>query len=84
VIETYTLASSIVAADIAVKAAQVELIEIRLPFALGGKAFVILTGDVSSVRTAVDSAVNVLKDEGVLESFTVIPQPSKELVQKML
>jgi microcompartment protein CcmL/EutN len=84
VIETYTLASSIVAADTAVKAAQVELIEIRLPFALGGKAFVILTGDVSSVQTAVQAAVNVLKDEGVIESYTVIPSPHKDLVQKML
>jgi microcompartment protein CcmL/EutN len=84
VVETYTLASSIVAADIAVKAAQVQLLEIRLPFALGGKAFVILTGDVSSVRTAVESAVNALKDEGVIESYTVIPSPHKDLIQKML
>lgn len=84
IVETYTLASSIVAADTAVKAAQVELLEIRLPFALGGKAFVILTGDVSSVHTAVQAAVNILKDEGVIESFTVISSPHKDLVKKML
>jgi microcompartment protein CcmL/EutN len=84
IVETYTLASSIVAADTAVKAASIELLEIRLPFALGGKAFSIFTGDVSSVRTAVDSAVNVLRDEGVIESYTVIAAPHKDLISKIL
>ena len=84
IIETYTLAASIVAADVAVKAANVELIEIRLPFALGGKAFAILTGDVASVQTAVDSAVNALRDEGIIESFTVIASPHKSLIEKVL
>jgi len=84
VIETYTLASAIIAADTAVKAAAVELLEIRLPFALGGKAFTLLTGDVAAVRSAVDSAVNALKDKGVIESTVVIPSPHKSLVEKML
>lgn len=84
VVETFTLAASIVAADTAVKAAAIDLLEIRLPFALGGKAFVIFTGDVSAVRTAVDSAVNALRDEGVIESFTVIAAPHKDLIAKIL
>lgn len=84
VIETYTLAAAIVAADTAVKAAQIDLLEIRLPFALGGKAFAMFTGDVSSVRSAVQSAVNSLKDEGVIESYVVIPQPHKQLIEKVL
>jgi microcompartment protein CcmL/EutN len=84
VIETFTLAASIVAADAAVKAARVELIEIRLPFALGGKAFVVFTGEVSSVRAGVSSAVDLLKDEGVIDSFVVIPAPHKDLVEKLL
>jgi microcompartment protein CcmL/EutN len=84
IIETYTLAASIVAADIAVKAANIDLIEIRLPFALGGKAFVIFSGDVSSVRTAVDTAVTSLKDDGVIESYTVIASPHKSLIEKVL
>jgi microcompartment protein CcmL/EutN len=84
VIETYTLASSIIAADTAVKSAAIDLIEIRLPFALGGKAFAIFTGDISSVQTAVDSAVSTLKDEGVIDSFTVISSPHKALIEKVL
>lgn len=84
VVETFTLAAAIVAADIAVKAAGVELMEIRLPFALGGKAFVILTGDVGAVRARINSAVQALKDEGVIDSFTVIASPHKSLIEKML
>jgi len=84
VIETFTLASAIVAADIAVKAAPVQLIEIRLPFAMGGKAFTLMTGEVSSVRNAVQSAVSQLKDEGVIDSFAVIPSPHKDLIEKLL
>lgn len=84
VIETFTLAASIVAADAAVKAARVELIEIRLPFALGGKAFVVFTGEISAVRAGVNSAVELLKDEGVIDSFVVIPSPHKDLVEKLL
>lgn len=84
VVETFTLAASIVAADIAVKAAPVELIEIRLPFAMGGKAFAIFTGEVSAVRSGVNSAVEALKNEGVLDSFTVISSPHKDLIDKLL
>lgn len=84
VLETFTLAATIIAADIAVKAAAIELIEIRLPFALGGKAFMLITGDVDSVRTGINSAVSALKDNGVIESFTVIPAPHKGLVEKIL
>lgn len=84
VIETFTLAASIVAADLAVKAAPVELIEIRLPFAMGGKAFTVFTGEVSAVRSAVNTAAERLKDEGVIDSFEVIPSPHKDLIEKLL
>ncbi|HRF47080.1 MAG TPA: BMC domain-containing protein [Anaerolineales bacterium] len=84
VIETFTLAASIVAADVAVKAAPLQLLEIRLPFAMGGKAFAVVTGEVSAVRSGVNAAVAALKDEGVLDSFAVIPSPHKDLIAKLL
>ena len=84
VVETFTLAASIVAADLAVKAAPVDLIEIRLPFAMGGKAFTVFTGEVSAVRSAVHTAAERLKDEGVIDSFEVIPSPHPDLIEKLL
>jgi microcompartment protein CcmL/EutN len=84
VVETFTLAASIVAADVAVKAAPVELIEVRLPFAMGGKAFAVFTGEVGAVRSGVNSAAEALKNEGVIDSFSVIPAPHKDLIDKLL
>ena len=55
IIESFSVASLIEGADAAVKAATVKLIEIRLAMALGGKAFVTLTGEVAAVQSAVDS-----------------------------
>ena len=46
ILESFSVASLIEGADAAVKAANVRLIEIRLAMALGGKAFVTLTGSV--------------------------------------
>ncbi len=54
IVESFSVASLIEGADAAVKTANVELIEIRLAMALGGKAFVTLTGDVAAVQSAVD------------------------------
>ena len=76
--------NALVAADLAVKAAPVDLIEIRLPFAMGGKAFTVFTGEVSAVRSAVNTAAEQLKDEGVIDSFEVIPSPHKDLIEKLL
>ena len=46
VLEFYSIASAITAADVAAKAANVTLIEVRIGYAIGGKGFVTLTGDV--------------------------------------
>src|SRR5262245_39891798 len=53
IIETLTICSLIVAADAAVKCGEVRLHEIRLAMGLGGKGFVVLTGEVSNVEAAV-------------------------------
>ena len=56
IVESFSVAALIEGADAAVKAANVQLIEIRLAMALGGKAFVTMTGDVAAVEAAVDAA----------------------------
>jgi microcompartment protein CcmL/EutN len=63
----------------AVKAAPVELIEIRLPFAMGGKAFVVFTGEVSAVRSWCQQRRRATEGRGVIDSFAVIPSPHKDL-----
>ncbi|MEW5724548.1 MAG: BMC domain-containing protein [Thermodesulfobacteriota bacterium] len=80
IIETYSVASCISAADAAAKAAAVELIEIRCATGLAGKSFVTLTGDVGSVNASVDAGVGAVADTGLVMSHVVIPAPSPELL----
>ncbi|MCB0748462.1 MAG: BMC domain-containing protein [Ignavibacteriae bacterium] len=84
IIESFSVASLIEGADAAVKAASVKLIEIRLAMALGGKAFVTLTGEVAAVQSAVDSGANVIAEKGLLVNKVVIAQPRKELMSEMI
>ena len=79
VIETFSVASSIMAADAAVKAADVDIIEIRCATGLGGKSFLYLTGDVSSVNSAMDAGIDVLHGTGLVLSHVVIPSPSRDI-----
>jgi microcompartment protein CcmL/EutN len=67
-----------------VKAANVKLIEIRLAMALGGKAFVTLTGPVGDVRAAVDAGAAVVAAKGLLTNKVVIPNPRPELLSEMI
>ncbi len=84
ILESFSVASLIEAADAAVKAAEVRLIEIRLAMALGGKAFVTLTGAVAAVQAAVDAGAAVLADRGLLVNKVVIPAPRQELLTEMI
>ncbi len=84
IIESFSVASLIEAADAAVKAARVELIEIRLAMALGGKAFVTMTGDVAAVQAAVDAGAAIVAEKGLLVNKVVIPSPRKELLSEMV
>lgn len=84
IIETFSLVSTIYAADSAVKSANVDLIEIRLGRGLGGKAYVVLTGDVSAVKYAVESAAKSNECEGMIVRTVVIPSPDPDLMNTLL
>jgi microcompartment protein CcmL/EutN len=84
VIESFSVASLIEGADAAVKAANVRLMEIRLAMALGGKAFVTMTGDVAAVQSAVEAGSQVVSQKGLLVNRVVIPHPRPELLGDML
>ena len=75
IIETLTICSLIIAADAAAKFGDVRLHEIRLAMGLGGKAFVVLTGEVSDVEAAVERGSALASERGYLLSSVVIPNP---------
>jgi microcompartment protein CcmL/EutN len=84
VIETYSAPAVIMASDEAVKSAQIKLIEIRISRAIGGKAYVVFTGEVGAVRSALEAGVNRVKGEGLVLSTAVLPAPHKDLVKTLL
>lgn len=84
IIESFSVSALIEAADAAVKSADVRLIEIRLAMALGGKAFVTLTGSVAAAETAVSAGAAVVGKKGLLVEKVVIAKPRKELLREMI
>jgi microcompartment protein CcmL/EutN len=81
IMETFSLSSAILCADYAVKAADVSLIEIRLGRGLGGKSFIMLTGDVAAVSFAVETARHAEGVQGMVARTVVIPSPHPDLLK---
>ena len=84
IIETFTAASAIEAADAAVKAAVVSLIEVRVARGMGGKCFVTMTGDVADVKAGVEAGSRLAAETGVLINTEVIANPHPELWEAVL
>ncbi len=79
VIETFSAASAIKAADIAIKTAKVDIYELRTSRGMGGKGIVLLVGDVGDVTAAVEAGARHAKDQSMFAYSTVIAAPHKEL-----
>ena len=84
VMEFFSVTASVYSADAAVKAADVDLIDVRLGTGIGGKSFVILTGDVAAVTEAVKAGIHTPNAEGMLVSSVVIPSPHPELLETLM
>ena len=80
-IETRGMVGAIVAADIALKTAQVELI--NKEYTKGGLVCIEFEGDVAAVKASVEAAVMAIKDMGVLIASHVIPRPD-DSVEKII
>jgi microcompartment protein CcmL/EutN len=84
VMEFYSVTASILAADTAVKSANVELVDVRLGTGIGGKSFVVITGETASVNAAINTAVKGQADSGMLVNKIVLANPRPELLQSLL
>lgn len=84
VIEAFSVASIIEAADAAVKATPIQLITINLAMAIGGKGWVSMTGDVASVQEAVEVGSATIAKKGLLVEKVVIPAPRPEIVAEFI
>lgn len=84
IIETFSVASLIEAADVALKAGDVEPVLIHLAFGIGGKSYTLLTGEVASVKAAVEEGSAIAGKKGLLIRQVIIPRPSKQLIESLV
>lgn len=84
VLETYSVAAAIVAADTASKTAEVTLIEIRLARGMCGKSYILLTGEVAAVDAAIKKAEKDAGEYGMFLDSSIISGPDKKLWDKIL
>jgi microcompartment protein CcmL/EutN len=82
-VETRTVASAVIASDVALKTATVDLFDLRIANGLGGRSFLALTGQVSDVRSAVTAAARSAQEAGHLARDVVIPRPHPDLVRHL-
>lgn len=79
IIETFSVASGIEAADLAAKAGGVTIIEVRLAIGFGGKSYVKMIGSLDTIETAIQSGIVKAKEKQLLCMHTIIPQPHNEI-----
>ncbi len=84
VLESFNVATLIRAADAVAKAAAVQLLEVRLAMALGGKAFCTMTGDVGAVQSAVAAGRAVIAEAGMLVNAVVISRPHPDVYREVV
>ena len=83
VVETRNLNSGLYCGNYIKKSSNVEILRIALTLGLGGKALVIFTGDVASVRNGIDIAKAKISNPKDIVSAVVIPSPSQEFIQNL-
>ena len=84
VMEFFSITAAVYGADAAVKAANVTLLDVRLGMGLGGKSFVVMTGDVASVKASVEAGSAEGKKNGLLVSRVVIASPRPEIFESLM
>ena len=83
IVETRTVAAVIGAADAGIKAADVEILQIRMADGLGGKGYVLFSGELHDVEAAVDRGVASLVSRELLVAQVVIPQLHGEMLEDL-
>ncbi len=84
ILESFSVACLVDALDQVAKRALVEVVSCRLAMALGGKAYLVFTGDVDAVRESLDAGAEVVEERGLLVNKVVIPDPRPELFDTLV
>jgi microcompartment protein CcmL/EutN len=79
IMECFSLSAMIISADAALKAADIQALELRLGSGLGGKAYFTFTGDLSAVEVGIEVGKAMAMERGLLVDTEIIASPSDKL-----
>ena len=82
-LETFSAATCIKAADIAVKTARVEIYDLRVSRGMGGKGVVLFVGEVGDVTAATEAGADYARSVASLSATSVIAAPHEELWRQL-
>lgn len=83
VVELTTVASTVLAADAAAKAARITLLDMRLGTGIGGKGFFTMTGDLNDIEAAL-AAAQAAVEPALLVGTEIIRRPHEDLHRRLL
>ena len=84
VIETLTSPSIIWAADTAIKATDIDIVEVRIARAIGGKNICVINGALSDVTEAIKAGIQYPQEKGFLVDYEIIAAPHEDLYRAIL
>lgn len=84
IIETFSAASIIVAADTAAKTAKVNLLEIRIARGMCGKSYLLITGEIAAIEASTEAACKAAGKDGMLLDKSIIPNPDAKIWDSIL
>lgn len=84
ILETYSIAQAIVGADVAAKAAEVTLVELRLARGMCGKSYFLITGEVAAVTMAIEKAKASAGEYGMYLDSSIIANPDIKTWRKII
>ncbi len=80
IFETSTIASTLLAVDAALKAAETSLLELRLATGIGGKAYFALTGELHELQAAFEAGCASIEPQRVLNT-ELVARPHEDFVE---
>ena len=84
VIETFSVASAIKAADYALKEAEIDILRVHVAMAIGGKGLIVIVGDMEALKSAVKPAIDYIQTEGMLAGYSLISNPHEDALKEFL
>lgn len=83
VMEFFSVAAAVKAADTAVKSAAVSIMNLRIGTGIGGKSFVVISGDIGALKSALRAVSGDEELQGSIINAVAIASPASELMKHL-